>query len=179
MSARRALPAVLLGAMLLAACGGPGVPEGWRQVEQGWLSVNVPEGWVEVPDAAVGPYDLVLQDSADDPTVQLVAATEYTTSPAWAVLGNVRDEQPFGPLDDAGTISPVERGDDLFVERWDFTYEDGEFEGVMWAAGDDDAGRSVALGVTGSDLSEETVQRIQESIQVLSEEAAPAEDATA
>lgn len=173
--------AALAAAGLLASCGGtaePSVPEGWRVIEQGWLSVQVPEDWVEAPEQKGGSYDLVLEDDPADPGVLLIASTEYGDSPAWAVLSLVRDLQPFGPLDDPGTFSEVEREDDLYVERWDFTYGDGENRGAMWAAGDEDAQRTVTVGVAGTTLTEQTIQRIEDSIQVLSPEDAPdAEDA--
>ncbi|MFH5822149.1 hypothetical protein [Georgenia sp. AZ-5] len=163
----RSVIAALAGSTLLVACSGTSTPEGWARVEQGWLAVDVPEDWVEVPEQAAGHLDLVLQDSEEDPTVQLVASTEYGDVPAGTTLVAVRTDRPFGELDDPGVFSDVERDDEQATKRWDFTYEDGEYRGVAWATHDAELGRTVFVAVTGSELGDETVQQIEESIEVL------------
>jgi ABC-type glycerol-3-phosphate transport system substrate-binding protein len=170
----RAVIAVLAASTLLAACSGTSTPKGWNRVEQGWLAVDVPEDWVAVSGQAAGYMDLVLQDSEKDPTVQLVASTEYGDVPAGTTLVAVRTDRPFGQLDDPGLFSDVERDDEQVTKRWDFTYEDGEYRGVAWATHDAGLGRTVFVAVTGTELGDETVKQIEASIEVLDGEPAEA-----
>lgn len=162
--------AVAVGAgALLAGCAA-GTPDGFTHLEQGWLAVDVPENLVEVPEAASGAYDVVLQDAAEDPQVQLAAATEYGTNPARGTLSVVRAEQPFGPVDDGDKFSQVEGRDGQELWRWDFTYDDGGYHGVTWVAHDPDTQRTVVVALSAVRLDDATVQAVEDSIEVRSED---------
>ncbi|WP_127126626.1 hypothetical protein [Georgenia sp. SYP-B2076] len=162
---RRAAALVAAG-VLLTACSGTGTPEGWMRLERGWLAVDAPEELIEVPEEQAGAYDLVLQDTRESPDVQLAAATEYGTASARSTLTVVRLESPFGRLDEGDEFSEVETDGDRELWRWDFTYEDGAYQGVGWAAHDSETERTVVVALTGKDLADQTVQQVEQSIEV-------------
>ncbi|GAA1633705.1 hypothetical protein GCM10009790_14710 [Georgenia ruanii] len=161
----RAVAAAVGAAALLAGCTS-GTPDGFTRLEQGWLAVDVPKGLVAVPEAESGAYDVVLQDAAEDPQLQLAAATEYGTNPARGTLSVVRAEQPFGPVDDGDKFSEVEGRDGQELWRWDFTYDDGGYHGVTWVAHDPDAARTVVVALSAVELDDATVQAVEDSIEV-------------
>ncbi|MFH5822151.1 hypothetical protein [Georgenia sp. AZ-5] len=171
-SVARAAVAAAGAGTLVAGCAS-GTPEGFTRLEQGWLAVDVPAEWVEVAMEQTGPYDLVLQDteSAQDAELQLAAATEYGTHPARGTLSLVRAGQPFGPIDDGDKLSEVEGQDGQELWRWDFTYDDGGYQGVTWVAHDPEAERTVVVALTAEELDERTVQDVEDSIEVRVEDA--------
>ncbi|TRW42878.1 hypothetical protein [Georgenia yuyongxinii] len=163
--------AVIAAGGLVAGCTAAATPEGWTRLEKGWLAVDVPKAWVEVAMDQTGPYDVVLQDteSTDDAQYQLAAATEFGTETARATMGTLDAQAPFGALDGDGGLTELDADGDLDLWRWDFTFDDGAYQGVSWAAHDPATERTVVVHLTGQELPEETVQHIEDSIEVLTD----------
>lgn len=163
----------------LAACsGGSATPEGWSRVEQGWLQVDVPEGWVETGELSERWTSSWQDAEGDDATVQLAASPVLGYYRAAEGRGMILANAQVGGLPGFAVTSqtdPVDT-DALEVTRTDFTYEpeDGEtFGGVLWVASDRETKKAVALQLTAPELDPQVVENLEASIRVLDTEATP------
>ncbi|WP_380165200.1 hypothetical protein [Jannaschia sp. R86511] len=167
----------MLGAVVLAGCGGPGVPAGWTEQEVGGVTVAHPEDWVPLPEAALGSGELWrvgLQDAPTDAeaTVQLLvgpdlgehryAAEAMGVLSAGAVIGLPFEDwrsEGRSELDVPGATS---------AERWDFSYEGdpggGRVEGVWVVVADVEDRRTGGIQLTGDPLDPEVVADVVDSL---------------
>ena len=164
--------------LVLAACsGGSGAPEGWTRVQEGWLQVDVPEGWTDA-GARDDPWTLSRHDG-DDATIELAGAPTLGYYRAAEGRGILLASMQVGGYPDFAVVDqsdPVDTGA-LELTRTDFTYaaQDGgdRLEGVLWVGSDPGTTKAVAVQLTGPDLPADVVDQVQESIAVLDTEATP------
>ena len=184
--ARRRIRLLATGAVVataLTACtsgSSPSTPDGWTRHELGHLSVAVPEGWVATAEGdelwTVGWADA--EDLADASAL-LIGSPDFGQNGADEGLSTFVAGAQIGGVPgymSTATSTPVET-DTLEVVRNDYTYVDGagtEFQGVFWAAAAPASGTTVALQLSGTDLPEDLVEGIQDSIRVLDGGAAAA-----
>lgn len=180
-------PAAALAALALAtaSCAAGGPPDGWHTLQRGDLSVDVMDSWVE-PDLGgedTGMFDVVLQDTdafdSADTGVRLIGTSNYTDSfppvtsshGAKSALEYVVVMDPFGMAHPV-LPDPVELdgrdGDEVWRQdvprgpEGDMTY--------LWAAHDEDSGRTVVVGLAGRGVTDDMVEAIDESIAVVKED---------
>lgn len=166
----RATTAALVTVVALAGCSGDGTPEGYEQVQTGWMRVAVPESWVaggETTDRWTESYQDAEGDAA---TVQLLLSPEWGTTDALIATSSVVATAQVGGFPGFTVVdSPAtdDEPDYRHRHRVDFTYdgEDGTYEGVLWGLADDDK-HVVLAQLTGKDLDPDLVATIDESLEV-------------
>ncbi|MBE7699042.1 hypothetical protein H9623_01800 [Oerskovia sp. Sa1BUA8] len=166
----RATTAALVAAVALGGCSGDGIPEGYEQVQTGWMRVAVPEGWVEggqVTDRWTESYQDAEGDAA---TVQLLLAPEWGETDALVATSSVIASAQVGGFPGFRIVDGPETDEEqnhLLRDRVDFTYEgeDGTYEGVLWGLADDED-HVVMAQLTGKDLDPDLVAAIDESLEV-------------
>jgi len=160
------VPAV---AVLLTACSTDGPPAGWTRVEESGMTFDVPDTWVET-GGLNDRWTMSWQDvEGDEATVQLAAAPALGHYTAFEAQGLLQASAQIGGLPGYEVVENHELDvSNRELTRLDFTYEpeDGTVhDGVLLTAARR-GGQAVALQLTGTDLDEETVVRLQESIAV-------------
>jgi hypothetical protein len=178
MRATRVLAAVavaLLAASVSACTGDDDVADGFRRVAAGWMTVDVPEGWVDAEPS--GMWTQAFSDAAgDEATAQLAIAPEYGETDALGAVSDVIGSLQLGAFPDFTVVEPPvpATGEPDYAHRatrW-FTYtgDDGAtLEGVLWGVADDE--RAVLVQLTGRDLDLDVINEIGESIQVVGPQA--------
>ena len=160
----------LVAVVALAGCSGDSVPEGYEQVQTGWMQVAVPESWVEggeVTDRWTESYQDAEGDAA---TVQLLLAPEWGETDALIATSSVVATAQVGGFPGFTVVDgpeTEETPDYRHRNRIDFTYDgkDGTYEGVLWGLADDDK-HVVLAQLTGKDLDPDLVASIDESLEV-------------
>ncbi|PZR51868.1 hypothetical protein DNL40_14755 [Xylanimonas oleitrophica] len=176
--AGRAGVLALLSATLLGACTSGGAPEGYDRVEDGWLRVDVPEGWTDT-GALNDRWSRSWQDAeGEQGAVQLAAVPAWGTAGSDAASGQLVAEAQVGGYPGFQVENQDWPDLEADTQRWriDFTYEseDGEpLQGVWWVASDKETSKTVAVQLTGEHLDEEVVTAIGESIAVIDTDATP------
>lgn len=166
----RVAAAIAVAAFALAACSGDSTPEGYEQVQTGWMRVAVPAGWVEggeITDRWTESYQDAEGDAA---TMQLLLSPEWGATFALDATSSVIATAQIGGLPGFKVVEgPAvdEEHDYLLRDRVDFTYEgeDGTHKGVLWGVADDDD-HVVLAQLTGKDLDPELVATIDASLEV-------------
>lgn len=178
------LAATSLAALGLAGCSSSDdagdAPDGWQRIESGWLTLDLPDSWVDSgPVNDAWPSSWQDAEDEDDATVQVLANPAYGyynyaleangVALAGAQVGGFDD---FKMLDRTG---PADTADPEVV-RTDFTYRgsDGKtYEGALWSACDRDTSKCVQVQLTAADLDDEIADQIGASIQVNDTDAEP------
>lgn len=164
---RRGVVGAVLVAFALGGCGGgQDVAEGYRELEQGRLRVQVPDSWQPVELDGATAFDVVLQDDPDGDalTYRFAASSDYPNPSARGAIAQLRSSGGFIP-DESGGVSQVERSDGAAMWRWDLTYDDGEFQAVAWALTEDGFTVVVTLAGRGG-LDPETIATVGDSIEL-------------
>lgn len=173
---RRAVSGLALACLVLTAgCtpSGAQTPDDWTRVEEGAVSVAVPEGWVPV-DGISDVWTTGWADDADDPTVTLLVAPALEATDA----ANGRDLFQIGwQLGDTGYISEsgpdADPAGDLDMARNDFSWgAESDQPGVMWSAAVPGTRPVVAVllrSMTANDLPDDLVSGVERSIDVTAE----------
>jgi len=160
----------------VAGCsGGSGAAEGWTRVQDGWLQVDVPDGWSDGGELDE-PWTLSRHDG-DEATLELAGAPTLGYYRAAEGRGILLASMQVGGYPDFAVVDqsdPVDSAD-LELTRTDFTYaaQDGgdPLEGVLWVGSDPRTEKAVAVQLTGPDLPADVVEQVQESIAVLDTDA--------
>lgn len=158
-----------LTVVALGACSND-PPNGFKTIQQGRLEVSVLEH-LEPGHAQVGDYwDVALQDEAadEDAKYRFVASGDFPDKTAVLALSQLRLFSALGTPDESGGFSQVLDGEDSEMWRWDFTYNDGDYQVVVWAISDEPSGLVSVVGLTGAgELDEDTIGTIESSIRIL------------
>lgn len=169
-------------ALLLTSCATePAGSEGWTRVEDTWLALDVPSSWAATGELTAR-WTASWQDvEGADATVQLAASPRLGYLSALEGRGVVLAAAQVGGLPGFEVVNQTDvvHSDELELTRTDFRYEpegaDAPYDGVLWVAADPDERRAVAVQLTGPDLPDAVVDRVESSISIRPVDAAPAE----
>jgi hypothetical protein len=155
----------------LAGCSEDGPADGFRRLETGWMTIDVPEGWVEA--TASGPWTEAYQDAeGQDATALLSLAPQYGQGiTALEATSDIVGSAQLGAFPDfTVVVPPTEPTDDAdfarrATTRFTYTGDDGQtLDGVLWGVADDE--HAVLVQLTGEDLDDALLETVGESIRV-------------
>lgn len=175
-----------LGAQTLAGCSGDAeehtAPDGWHRVVHGYVAFDARDDWYEVEppeDTRTGTWDLFLQDTAgwddEDATIRVLAKSDGIETLMPQAPGKSAEElaEIFSTLKlidkevgSAGEPTQISGGADQ-VWKIEYPIEDSDRRDIVYVAKDDDSDDIALLGVTGVGMSEEDLQTLEASIEVV------------